>query len=108
MHEATVSDHRLDGRHGVQQVQGARFRIIEAFQGRPEFYIDTTETVEKLDATGIRLVRRFAGAPVLQLSHTWSACEGHTHYVSVLEVGSNIRLFTLVNRYLTGRLSRCR
>lgn len=83
--------------------EGARFRIIEAFQGRPEFYIDTTETVEKLDMTGIRLVRRFAGVPVLQLSHTWSACQGHTHYVSVLEVGSNAPLLTLGNRYLTGR-----
>ena len=81
--------------------EGARFRIVEAFQGRPEFYIDTTEAVEKLDATGIRLVRRIAGVPVLQLSHTWSACQGHTHYVSVLEVGS--RLFTPVNRYFTER-----
>ena len=81
--------------------EGARFRIVEAFQGRPEFYVDTTETVEKLDATGIRLVRRLAGVPVLQLSHTWSACEGHTHYVSVLEVGS--RLLTPLNRFLTRR-----
>ena len=83
--------------------EGARFRIIEAFQGRPEFYIDTTETVERLDATGIRLVRRLAGVPVLQLSHTWSAGEGHTHYVSVLEIGSNAALLTPVNRYLTER-----
>ncbi|CAA9374861.1 hypothetical protein [uncultured Nocardioides sp.] len=83
--------------------EGARFRIIEAFQGRPEFYIDTTESVERLDATGIRLVRRLAGVPVLQLSHTWSAGEGHTHYVSVLEIGSNAALLTPVNRYLTER-----
>jgi hypothetical protein len=83
--------------------EGARFRIVEAFQGRPEFYVDTTETVEKLDATGIRLVRRFAGVPVLQLSHTWSSCEGHTHYVSVLEVGALARLLTPVNRFLTER-----
>ena len=83
--------------------EGARFRIVEAFQGRSEFYVDTTDTVEKLDATGIRLVRRFAGVPVLQLSHTWSACDGHTHYVSVLEVGALARLFTPVNHYLTRR-----
>jgi hypothetical protein len=83
--------------------EGARFRIVEAFQGRPEFYIDTTETVEKLDATGIRLVRRVGGVPVLQLSHTWSPCEGRTHYVSVLEIGSSSRLLTPVNRYLTER-----
>ena len=83
--------------------EGARFRIVEAFQGRPEFYVDTTETVEKLDETGIRLVRRIAGVSVLQLSHTWSACTGHTHYVSVLEVGANTALLTTVNRHLTRR-----
>ncbi len=80
--------------------EGARFRIVEAFQGRPEFYVDTTETVEKLDSTGIRLVRRVAGVPILQLSHTWSACQDHTHYVSVLEVGSPSTVLTPVNRYL--------
>src|SRR5688572_19870519 len=35
--------------------EGARFRIVEAFGRHPEFYVDTTDTVEKLDATGIRL-----------------------------------------------------
>src|SRR5215203_1355898 len=83
--------------------EGARFRIVEAFQGRPEFYIDTTETVEKLDASGIRLVRRIAGVPVIQLSHTWSVCTGQTHYVSVLEVGANSAPFAPANRYLTRR-----
>ena len=83
--------------------EGARFRIVEAFQARPEFYIDTTETVEKLDESGIRLVRRIAGVSVLQLSHTWSACTGHTHYVSVLEAGANTALLTPINRFLTRR-----
>jgi len=83
--------------------EGARFRIVEAFQSSPEFYIDTTETVEKLDESGIRLVRRIAGVSVLQLSHTWSPCTGHTHYVSVLEVGANTALLAPANRYLTQR-----
>ena len=83
--------------------EGARFRIVEAFGGRPEFYVDTTEVVEKLDTTGIRLVRRIAGMPVVQLTHTWSACEGHTHYVSLLEVGFSGRILGPVNRFLTGR-----
>ena len=83
--------------------EGARFRIVEAFQGRPEYYIDTTETVEKLDATGIRLVRRIAGQTFLQLSHTWAACPEGTHYVSVLEVGCAAPLFSPINRYLTRR-----
>ena len=84
--------------------EGARFRIVEAFARRPEFYVDTTETVEKLDTTGIRLVRRLLGVPVLQLEHTWSACDGGTHYVSVLDVGARSRAWSPVNRYLATRL----
>jgi hypothetical protein len=80
--------------------EGARYRIVEAFQGRPEYYVDTVDRVEKLDQTGIRLVRRFAGVQVLQLSHTWSAAADSTHYVSVLEIGALARVFTPVNRYL--------
>jgi len=84
--------------------EGARFRIVEAFDRRPEFYVDTTDTVEKLDRTGIRLVRRIAGAPVLQLEHTWSAAAEGTHYVSVLDIGARSRLMTPINRYLTIRV----
>ena len=83
--------------------EGARFRIVEAFDARPEYYIDTTERVEKLDETGIRLVRRVLGVKVLELSHTWSRCDGHTHYVSVMEIGAVARAFAPVNRYLTRR-----
>jgi hypothetical protein len=83
--------------------EGARFRIVEAFGAKPEYYIDTTERVEKLDATGIRLVRRFAGVKVMELAHTWSRCEGHTHYVSVMEIGAVSRAFRPVNRYLNQR-----
>lgn len=81
----------------------ARFRIVEAFARRPEFYVDTTETVEKLDTTGIRLVTRIAGVMVLQLEHTWAACAAGTHYVSVLDVGARSRLMQPVNRHLTKR-----
>ena len=83
--------------------EGARFRIVEAFQQRPEFYVDTTDTVEKLDETGIRLVRRIAGVQVLQLEHTWSRGDDGTHYVSVLDIGARARIFRPVNRYLNQR-----
>jgi len=83
--------------------EGARFRIVEAFGARPEYYIDTTERVEKLDETGIRLVRRVVGVKVMELSHTWSRCDEGTHYVSVLEIGAVARAFSLVNRYLNAR-----
>jgi len=84
--------------------EGARFRIVEAFGADPANYVDTTDTVEKLDHTGIRLVRRLAGVPVLQLEHTWSAGDGRTHYVSVLDVGARARLYAPVNRYLSSRV----
>ena len=84
--------------------EGARFRIVEAFGANPDFYVDTTERVEKLDRTGIRLVRRLAGVPVLQLEHTWSQGRDSTHYVSVLDVGARGHAFTPVNRFLTERL----
>jgi len=84
--------------------EGAKFRIVEAFGANPEFYVDTTDTVEKLDETGIRLVRRLLGAPILQLEHTWAACDRGTHYVSVLDIGARARLLRPVNRYLAERL----
>ena len=84
--------------------EGACFRIVEAFGARPEYYVDSVERVEKLDETGIRLVRRLLGVKVFELSHTWSRCDGHTHYVSVMEIGAVARGFSLVNRYLTRRL----
>ena len=43
--------------------EGARFRMVEAFGGRPEYTIDEIARVEKLDETGIRLVKRVAGVP---------------------------------------------
>jgi hypothetical protein len=88
---------------GGGAAEGARFRIVEAFGRRPEFFVDTTENVEKLDDTGIRLVRRVFGVPVLQLEHTWSNCGNRTHYVSVMDIGARSGLMTPVNRLLTRR-----
>ena len=84
--------------------EGARFRIVEAFDRREEFYVDSTETVEKLDRTGIRLVRRLLGVPVFQLEHTWSAGQEGTHYVSVMDLGARSPLLAPVNRHLTSRV----
>ncbi|HKH51126.1 MAG TPA: hypothetical protein VKA77_04910 [Mycobacterium sp.] len=88
---------------GGGAVEGARFRIVEAFGGRPEFKVDVVDRVEKLDETGIRLVQRVAGVVVFQLEHTWSAGSDGVHYVSVLDVGARSPLFTPVNRLLCRR-----
>lgn len=84
--------------------EGASYRIVEAFGRREEFYVDSVERVEKLDETGIRLVRRVAGIQVFQLEHTWSAGRDGTHYVSVMDLGSGSRLMTVANRHLTSRV----
>ncbi|MGV0834512.1 hypothetical protein [Mycolicibacterium thermoresistibile] len=83
--------------------EGARFRIVERFGGRPEFHVDVVDRVEKLDETGIRLVQRIAGVMVFQLEHTWSPGPEGAHYVSVLDVGARSAWFSPVNRLLCRR-----
>jgi hypothetical protein len=89
---------------GGGAAEGARFRIVESFGGRPEFMVDVVDRVEKLDETGIRLVQRVAGVVVFQLEHTWSAGSDGAHYVSVLDVGARTPLFVPVNRIACRRL----
>jgi hypothetical protein len=88
---------------GGGAAEGARFRIVEAFGGRPEFRVDIVDRVEKLDMTGIRLVQRVAGVPVFQLEHTWSAGADGVHYVSVLDLGARSAVMAPVNRALGRR-----
>lgn len=83
--------------------EGARFRMVEAFGGRPEFLIDEVARVEKLDATGIRLVKRLAGVPVFALEHTWSAGADGAHYVTVMDLGARSRVLAPVNAALHRR-----
>ncbi|MBO0676452.1 hypothetical protein JRC04_03125 [Mycolicibacterium sp. S2-37] len=83
---------------GGGAAEGARFRMVEAFGGRPEFTIDEVARVEKLDETGIRLVKRVAGIVVFQLEHTWSAGADGAHYVTVMDLGARSPLLAPVNR----------
>lgn len=83
--------------------EGATFRIVEAFGAKPEYRVDVTDNIEKLDETGIRLVTRFAGAIVFQLEHTWSAGADGVHYVTVLDIGARAWWMTPVNAVLRRR-----
>ncbi|MEH3142141.1 MAG: hypothetical protein PGN37_18590 [Mycobacterium kyogaense] len=83
--------------------EGARFHIVEAFGGDPNFGVDVVDRVEKLDVTGIRLVQRFAGVPIFALEHTWSAGVDGTHYVSVMDIGARSALMAPVNAVLRRR-----
>lgn len=82
---------------------GARFRMVEAFGGRPEYRIDEVARVEKLDETGIRLVKRIGGVPVFQLEHTWSAGVDGVHYVTVMDLGVRSPLLSVVNKLVCQR-----
>ena len=83
--------------------EGARFRMVEAFGGRPEYKIDEVARVEKLDETGIRLVKRIGGVPVFQLEHTWSAGADGAHYITVMDLGVRSALLSPVNRIVRQR-----
>jgi hypothetical protein len=83
--------------------EGARFRMVEAFGGRPENKIDEIARVEKLDETGIRLVKRIAGIPVFQLEHTWSADGDGAHYVTVMDLGVRSPVLSLANKVVARR-----
>lgn len=84
--------------------QGASFRIVEAFGGDLSQLVDSTEYVEKLNETGIRLVRRIAGAEVFSLQHDFHASGSDTIYVSHMRVGTD----TLPHRWLFNYLVRPR
>ena len=82
---------------------GARFHLVEAFGGKPEYTIDEVARVEKLDETGIRLARRIGGVPVFQLEHTWSAGVDGAHYVTVMDLGVRSAPLTPLNRIVRRR-----
>jgi hypothetical protein len=79
--------------------------MVEAFGGRPEYKIDEVARVEKLDETGIRLVRRIGGLAVFQLERTWSAGADGAHYVTVMDLGVRSPLLTPVNVIVRQRFS---
>lgn len=84
--------------------QGAYFRIVEAFAANPNYYVDSTEYVEKLDDHGISLVRRLPGTEVFRLEHRFAPASGGTRYFSRMCVGMDAgpagRLF---NKYVRPR-----
>lgn len=89
---------------GGGAAEGARFRIVEAFGGRPEFKIDIIDRVEKLDETGIRLVTRIAGVDVIRLEHIWSPGSEGAHYVTVMDLGTRSAVLAPVNRMVSRRM----
>lgn len=83
--------------------EGARFRMVEAFGARPEYKVDEIAHVEKLDPSGIRLVKRVAGVPVFRLEHTWSLGSDGTHYITTMDLGTRSTLLSPVNKVVCRR-----
>jgi hypothetical protein len=69
--------------------QGARFRIVEAFAANTDYYVDSTEEVEKLDDEGISLVRRILGMEIFRLEHRFTATDGGCFYRSRMLLGAS-------------------
>jgi hypothetical protein len=75
------------------------FRIVEAFGGEKKYLIDSTEVVEKLDETGIRLVRRIGSIEIFSLQHDFIANGNNTIYKSEMIVGTYTRPFNILFNY---------
>jgi hypothetical protein len=69
---------------------GAKFRIVEAFDRNPSFYVDVVDTVTRLDMTGFTAISYKFGLPASRLNHDFSAVEGGTRYVSTLTIGTEV------------------
>ena len=82
--------------------QGAYFRIVEAFGRKLDFYVDSTDYVEKLDDEGISLVGRAVGLEFFRLEHRFIRVSGGTQYRSRMSVGMQAgfpgRLFNIYVR----------
>ena len=83
--------------------RGAAFRIVAAFGHDPAHYVDTTDEVEKLDETGIRLVRWLGGTVIGSLEHWFSPAPEGTHYRSRMLLGTGV---PIVRGPINGALRR--
>ncbi|MBP6902660.1 MAG: hypothetical protein KBC73_21390 [Burkholderiaceae bacterium] len=85
--------------------QGASFRIVEAFAANPDYYVDSTEYVEKLDDDGISLVRRELGSEIFRLEHRFGAAPEGAIYRSRMVVGAAAGLVRpLFNGFIRPRI----
>jgi len=80
---------------------GARFHIVEAFGGNPDYLVNSVADVPKNDDAGITLSVRKLGMEVMHLEHTFTPVPEGTLYVSKMHLGTKAVLARfLVNRWL--------
>lgn len=85
--------------------EGAHFHIQEVFGRHEPYRVDSVEFVEKLDDSGIRLLKFVGGVQVFSLEHWFTPVPGGTRYESQMLVGASSPLLgRLVNGPLTRRV----
>lgn len=83
---------------------GARLRIQEAFQRRPERRMDLRVQVARIDEQEAIIERRVLGVTVLQLVNRFAATADGAGYTTVMTIGVASWLGRLVNPLLTRRI----
>jgi hypothetical protein len=81
----SLADKVTDGKIG----SGSYFRIVEAFDRNMKFLVDSIELVEKLDESGIRLVKKIGDTEVFSLQHDFIPQGNNTLYKSQMIIGTN-------------------
>lgn len=79
---------------------GSYFRIVEALDRNMNFLIDSVELVEKLDETGIRLVRKIGAIEVFSLQHDFIPDGNNTIYQSKMTVGTDKAIGKFLNSFV--------
>jgi hypothetical protein len=83
---------------------GARFHLVEAFGGNPNYLVNSVADILKNDDTGITLSVRKFGLELMRLEHTFTPVPEGTLYASTMHVGTK----ALLARFLVNRLIRSR
>jgi hypothetical protein len=88
---------KADGKNGTVSY----FRIVEAFNRNMKFLINSTEQVEKLDETGIKLIKRIGTTEIFSLQHDFIPNGHSTIYKSQMSIGINKKaLGKFFNNYI--------
>jgi hypothetical protein len=91
---------------------GARFHLVEALGGTPDFLIDSVADVLRNDETGITIRVRQFGLQVMHLQHTFTPEPEGTLYQSRMHVGTAAALARLLinplvrSRFFTEAMGR--
>ncbi len=79
-------------------------RIQECFSANPDYAIDNTVRVERIDDMGITLIGDIFGIEYARLEHRFIEVQGGTQYVSQLRIGTMLPGISTVAKRQVERL----